>query len=625
MFRSEPMQKVRIVCLQRDRKGAVAALHRAGIIDLRKSRLELSDDSPENYIVELSNAEIRLAGAIALLAKPKRGARIRPSISTRYANAEALVKRILETKQIEDIYGASETIKRSRAELGKLQHSRNIAAQLSGIPISVDGLTSGRLSFKAFSAPSWSTIKELKKEAASDRKSGIEIIESRKAGQQTLVMAYRKGLQIDGIVSRYKLKEIDMSGLCGMPSEFLSDADKRITECKTAIASAESALAGLSASEYANLAALMEMLKIEMMKAQAGHIFKRTDKAIVIEGWVPVKRLTHLDPILEKEIGKRYYIEELKADELAPTLMNRPKLLQPFDYMINFLSVPRSDEIDPAMGFMLSFPVFYGLMVSDVGYGIASFIFSWYITKITDPEGLVYNTAKIWQLSAVAAVFFGFLSNQYFGLQLNQYFTTFKGFDWLTGITSIITIAVVFGIVQVAIGLFIGFINEYHHHRKLAFGRLASMILVISGSLAIAGGLFGALSATLAYAFTGIAIASLVAMIVLSGQEAAEVTNLISHPLSYARIMGFGLASIVLAFLIDKAFTPNISAGLPLFLLYMAIFIILHFLNMIVTMFEGAVQAARLNFIEYFTKFYRGGGVKFMPFQSKRVYTKENT
>ena len=53
------------------------------------------------------------------------------------------------------------------------------------------------------------------------------------------------------------------------------------------------------------------------------------------------------------------------------------------------------------------------------------------------------------------------------------------------------------------------------------------------------------------------------------------------------------------------------------------LFLVLHFLNMIVSMFEGAVQGARLNFIEFFTKFYTGGGIKFKPFASKRVYTKE--
>ena len=71
MFRSEPMQKVRIVCLDKDRQRIVAALHTAGILDLRKSKLELADDSAAELFTELSDTEIRLAGAIRLLKKPK--------------------------------------------------------------------------------------------------------------------------------------------------------------------------------------------------------------------------------------------------------------------------------------------------------------------------------------------------------------------------------------------------------------------------------------------------------------------------------------------------------------------------------------------------------------------------
>jgi V/A-type H+-transporting ATPase subunit I len=146
---------------------------------------------------------------------------------------------------------------------------------------------------------------------------------------------------------------------------------------------------------------------------------------------------------------------------------------------------------------------------------------------------------------------------------------------------------------------------------------------VVSGTLAISGGLFHVLGSSMTLASAAIAIISLIATMILSGDEAGEITSLISHPLSYIRIMGFALAGVVLAFLIDMAFTPKLSMGIPLFILYFAIFIVLHFLNMIVSMFEGAVQGARLNIIEFFTKFYKGGGVRFMPLSSKRVYTKE--
>lgn len=88
--------------------------------------------------------------------------------------------------------------------------------------------------------------------------------------------------------------------------------------------------------------------------------------------------------------------------------------------------------------------------------------------------------------------------------------------------------------------------------------------------------------------------------------------------------MGFGLASVMLALLIDKTFTPSLSAGVPAFVLTSLIFIILHFVNMLLGTFEGLVQGVRLNFVEFFSKFYTGGGIKFKPFYYKRSYTREN-
>ena len=91
------------------------------------------------------------------------------------------------------------------------------------------------------------------------------------------------------------------------------------------------------------------MLEIEMTKAKVSEIFKKTDRTVIIEGWVPVKKLKELDGAVARASNGKFYMDHLEADELAPTLMNRPKILQPFDYMVNFISVPRSDEIDPAI------------------------------------------------------------------------------------------------------------------------------------------------------------------------------------------------------------------------------------------------------------------------------------
>ena len=289
---------------------------------------------------------------------------------------------------------------------------------------------------------------------------------------------------------------------------------------------------------------------------------------------------------------------------------------------MEFFSLPRSDEIDPTYIFIITLAIFYGFTVSDVGYGILSLIFAYIIMKKTDPLGLLHNVAKVWAMFAVSIIFFGLISNQFFGYSL-PIFNGIKVFDWTTNITGLILVTIFIGVFMVCLGQFFGFINNWRHgHKKLAIGKLFSIAGIGFGIIAIGGWFFSAFPSSQYITATIIAVVAMLVTAALSGIEAAEITNLISHPLSYLRLLGFGLASVVIASVIDKIFTPNLSLGIPLFILYFVIFIVLHTMNMLLSIFEGIIQSARLNFVEFFSKFYKGNGVKFKPYYFKRRYTK---
>ncbi len=626
ILRSEPMQKVRVICLDSDKRQLVSALHGVGILDLRKSALELNDDTAAEHFTALAEAKVRLDGALTALRgqKGKKAAGPRPE---KHIDVERLISEIGQSKPIDRVYALEREKKEIAREAARIDQSEPAIMELSGIDVDFDRLSSEALAFRAYVAPDRKSIAALEGEVRAKRLPA-EAIVSNGRGPPSLLLAHEKGFDADGIARKHGLREVDITTnrIWGRPADTLRGMAGEKERGRARASEIERELASIGAAHGGRLAALDEMLDIELTKAKVSETFKRTDRTIIIEGWIPSKEEGAFGAAVSKACSDRHYIELVKDGELAPTLMNRPKALRPFDYLINFMSVPRSDELDPALPFMVSFPILYGFMISDIGYGVMSFFFAWYLTKITSPDGLVYNVSKIWQLSAVSAIVFGFLSNQWFGLQLNQYFTTFVGFDWFKSLPVILAVSILFGIAQVIVGLAFGFVNKYKEHRKVALGRLFSIFLVVGGTLAIAGGLFHLVGPTVTLASGIVAIGSLIAVVALSGEEAGEVTNLISHPLSYARVMGFGLASVVLAMIIDKALTPTLGSGPMGILVFVAVlipFLILHFLNMIVSMFEGAVQGARLNFIEFFTKFYSGGGVQFKPFGSKRVYTEE--
>ncbi len=100
-----------------------------------------------------------------------------------------------------------------------------------------------------------------------------------------------------------------------------------------------------------------------------------------------------------------------------------------------------------------------------------------------------------------------------------------------------------------------------------------------------------------------------------------EVATIISHILSYTRLIGILLASVILAHTIDYVFLKSINIGLPLVVLGTMILFIGHMFNIIIGVFEPGIQGARLIYVEYFSKFYRGNGRAFKPFGSLRRFT----
>ena len=612
------MQKVRIIALDRNMHEIVSALQSIGILDLRKSRINVEDAKPSENAAEISELLIKCEGALNLLEK-------HDVKKQKHIPLQKLIKDARDEKAIPRTYELGEQRQHIAEDNALLDYAIDSSEKLKGTGINYGMVSSERFGYFAF----YSDKKSFADLSKKLRGSKDHIIEVRKNGKHVSgVIAYAKPGAIQEAAKEAGVMEIDLHSryMHGTPEETIAAAKKRRAENDKSLAEINKELHEISGSKYAYLASIREMLEIELQKANASGMFKKTDKTFLIEGWIPKRNYDQLEKKVSEASDGRFYMESVHDDELAPTQINRPKFLQPFDYLMNFYSTPRSDEIDPTWIFILSFPIFYGLMVSDVGYGLLSLIVVSLIIKKTDPDGLLNNVSRIWRLTSIAVIFFGILSNQYFGFQLNQYIGlgAIPTFNWLKDITTVLVITILFGIAQVVAGLIIGAANKHRHgHDKHALAKLSSAGAIILGAVAVSAVFFGQLNMTIG-AVTGIAaILLILATVALSREEAPEITNLITHPLSYARIMGFGLGSVIIAMLIDQAFTPNLSMGIPLFILYIIIFVVLHFFNMVLGIFEGMVQGVRLNFVEFFSKFYTGGGIRFRPFSYKRVYTKE--
>ncbi len=631
LLRTAPMQKVRIISLQSTKYELVKALHNEGVLDVRKSKKEMGDDAPLAHLPRISELLVKFKSAESVLKGKIKINKIKFS-EKKHLKLEELIKECEKSDFIPEIFKLSDKERELDEEIASIDDSIKIAEMFRGTGIDFSMIKSDLLKFTAFTIEKRHAQK-VREMLEKHKKLNYEIIE-KSLGKRTLIfIAYEASDAniVNDVLRDFKIIEIDLSNklLFGSEEKLSYELGKLREKSLNEKGKVDSELMKIASKELGRIVQLREMLEVEVQRASVSIYFKKTQATFCVEGWVAKKRLAELEGMVNRVTKNRYVFEEISPDEgeMAPTLSTRPKWLASFDYMMEFMSIPRSDEIDPTWIFIFSFPIFYGLMVSDVGYGIASFIFAYLLTKVTDQDGLLYHTAKIWQIAAVAAIFFGLLSDQYFGFQLGPQLglSHLIVFDWFTNVTSVLLLAIGFGLAQVILGLVFGFFNKMHHkEKKLAFSKITSIIAILTGTIAVAGGLFGMFSGGVTVATAIVTVIAIILTALLSGIEATETLNLITHPLSYARLLGFGMASVIIASLIDKWFTPSLAAGPISFVLTLIVFILLHFFNMILTIFEGIVQSARLNFVEFFSKFFAGGGVKFQPFGYRRKYTRED-
>lgn len=629
MFSSEPMQKVRVIAFSGAKYRVIKALQSMGIVDLRKSKLSIGDDSPMNGFSDISDRLVRAEGALQILSKYGATKRTAQHMHSAHRTPADLIKAYDSIDYINTIFHLNEELNLLKEQSTEMSSASGRFAGISGIDIDLKRLSeSAVLSFKALSADMKSI--NLISSALARSKLPYELVKasSIKKGVVSAIAVFRKSdeKQVLELIDGFKHTDLELphAYMTGTPSRTLSDIDNKIKSSAARISAIDGELAKLSKAHYNELAATKELLEAEYGRMGVSSEFKRTESAFAFEGWIPKKSLQSLRSRIDKETGGAYEIETLNDGELAPTHFNRSGFMRPFQYLMEFYSLPRSDEIDPTYIFMITLALFYGIMVSDVGYGLVSLAIATLITKKTNPDGLLSNVSRVWQYFSFSIIFFGLISNQIFGFSLAA-LQPIHILNWTNGISNIILLTIIMGLAQVGLGQLFSFVNHWRHHeRKLAVSKLTSISAIAFGVLAISGMLFNALPSNITNYSLYIALASIIVTALLGNViEDAELTNLISHPLSYMRLLGFGLASIIIASLIDMGFTPHFSQGPVLFIVYLAIFIVLHLMNILLGMFEGVVQSARLNFAEFFSKFYKGNGVKFVPYGFKRDYTKD--
>ena len=382
-------------------------------------------------------------------------------------------------------------------------------------------------------------------------------------------------------------------------------------------------LAGLSVAWYQELIMLKKMFEDIGGELEEFNKFGCSEFAFVVMGWIPKKFLERVKEAVTNAYGERVVIQELVVSseemEKAPTFYDNPRWVKPFEFIMKLVRPPMYSEIDPSPILAIFFPIFFGLMVGDIGYGLVIFAFALIIKKKFRAMEFVQNLTDILIISSIPTIIFGFLFGEFFGdfgeMMGWLHPVYFLGVTWnrMEAIIPMLIFAIVIGVIHVFLGLIIGIINEITRKNKKHLSEKVGMLLALSGLIAIIALALEMIPAWTIYPTIIIGIIALLLIIYGAGAMGPmEIMSTVGNILSYARLMAIGLASVILAFVANK-----LGGEMEVLAVGILIAVLLHALNIALAMFSPSIHSMRLHLVEFFSKFYEGGGTVYKPFKKE--------
>ncbi len=358
-----------------------------------------------------------------------------------------------------------------------------------------------------------------------------------------------------------------------------------------------------------------------------------SDKFFVLLGWVASDDSKALMKLLDETLGDDYFIdmeEASKDDENVPVLLKNNLLNSSFESITQMYSCPRYNEIDPTPFITPFYLVFFGMMLADVGYGLLLLIASSIALKFFKLEKTQKNFMRFFFFLSFPTIIAGLVYGSFFGdaIKIPALIDTSKD------IMTLLAISVILGVIQIFFGLGV---KAYMYIRD---GKLLDAVFDVFTWYAALIGAIGLLLTSMSdilpksmgSVFTAIMVIGMVGIVLTNGRQNKtivgklvgglyalyNISGYVGDFVSYSRIMALGLAGGFIAFAFNM-----IIGMMPVFARFtigIAIFIFAHLFNLFLSALGAYVHTCRLQYVEYFGKFYEGGGKPFKPFKSSNKY-----
>jgi V/A-type H+-transporting ATPase subunit I len=451
---------------------------------------------------------------------------------------------------------------------------------------------------------------------SSDREQHYMFLISHKSETEAAVEALRP----------YGFSITQFKDLTGTAKENIESMDREIARITAEREEHASSIAGMGESHQA-LNICIDRLTQEIAKQTARESFLTNDTIVFLEGWATVPELPKLESTLNA-FACAYEFSDPEPEDIVPTKLKNSRLVTPLNMVTEMYSLPAYNGIDPNPLIFPFFTIYFGMMYCDIAYGIVLIVLSLLISKKFKPKGTLGYMMGLATMCGVTTLFFGILTGSLCGDAVPVITEKLIHIDrvelWsvinpLSNPMGVLYIAIIMGAIQIMFGMCLKVYLCIRDGRPLdALFDVGSWWLVFAGIAVVATGhgpwvvLAGALALILTQ---GRSKEGIVGKIFGGIASLYDITSYLSDILSYTRLMALMLATSVIASVV------NLLGALPgSIIVFIPIFLFGHAFNMGINIIGTYVHAARLQYLEFFSKFYISGGVPFRPLAYNTKY-----
>ncbi|BBM52156.1 vacuolar ATP synthase subunit I [Leptotrichia trevisanii] len=430
--------------------------------------------------------------------------------------------------------------------------------------------------------------------------------------------------------SSFTVENLDIDAV---PQDYKNELQKEISGLKKEKRRLKAKIKTYS-EDLTDLQAVYEYMQNKKLRIVESEKLAQTENTILIKGWIPTEKVNEFEKVVKDEAGDNYYLTFTEADRddaTVPIKLKNGKIASTFENLTGMYAYPRYNEIDPTPLFTPFYILFFGMMGADVGYGLVLLLATMFVLKVVNLSSQMRKSVKFFFYLSFSVIFWGLLYGSYFGATIPG---MWRLIDPASQYNDLLIGSIVFGVVHIFVGLAI------KAYMLIRDGKsLEAVYDVLFWYMALMGGIVYLifklmnLSPVVTNVSMWVMIAGMAGIVLTGGREAKGIgaklggglyslygiSSYVGDFVSYSRLMALGLSGGFIASAINMI--AGMISGSWVGMIFIPVILVAgHLFNMFLSFLGAYVHTSRLMYVEYFGKFYEGGGKPFKDFRTESKY-----